>query len=116
MIDGIKVQIGPEEFTAAPLNFKALKKFGPLIDEFGGGRRTSLADLPMLQDVIAASIRRNHPDVSDDFFDEWIDTKNVSIILGTVMRASGVGDAVPGEQKPIAEAGQTTIGEKSTST
>lgn len=110
MIEGIEVKLGEQTFVAAPLNFKALKKFGPLIDEYGAGRKTKMSDLPLLQEVVAASLRRNHPDLSDDYLSEWLDTKNVGEVLMLVMRASGVGALPAGERKPIDEAGQTTIG------
>ncbi len=115
-IPGVEVVIGGQTFTAAPLNFKALRQYGQMIDEFGAGRKTKMSDLPLLLGVIAASLRRNHPDMTDEFLDENVDTVNVRPLLEKVMQASGVGGAPAGEQKPVAEPGQTATGTSASST
>ena len=113
-IPGVNITLGGLTFTAAPLNFKALREFGPVIDAFGAGKKTAISDLPLLQNVIAASIRRNHPDVTDEFLENWLDTVNIRTILADVLRASGVQelpkDDASGEARPVAANGQAATG------
>jgi len=88
MIEGVEIKLGGETLIVAPMNFKAIKRLAPVIQKIGGsGFR--MEDFAEVQEVIAASLRRNHPDLTDDFLSENLDLGNVKPILEAVMLATG---------------------------
>lgn len=99
MIEGNEVTIGGRTFIAAPLNFRALEKFGPFIQSLTDDQ-LMMTQIPTVRDLIAASLRRNHPEeITDDFLLDNLDMSNIHSVLIAVLTASGgkVVETAPGE-------------------
>lgn len=107
MIPGNRITIDGRGLIAAPLNFKAIRQFGPSIAEISAQGGVKASDVDVIIGVLGASLRRNHPDITDDYLMEHVDTRNAGDLLAAVMTAaSGVDTQLevapaPGETKPI---------------
>lgn len=86
--DATTVTINGEDYVASPLNFRALEQFSPFIERVGTGSFT-MKDIKEIRGIISASLRRRHPDLTDDFFLDNIDMVNAQSILAAVLAASG---------------------------
>lgn len=87
MIDGVAVTLDGRAYVAAPLNFAALQKYGDFITSIAG--HFTIKDIPQVAGIIGASLRRNHPELTDEFLMENIDLRNARDLLGAVLGASG---------------------------
>lgn len=115
MTEGREVTIGGQTFTAAPLNFRALEEYGPFIEDQLSKGGITMKDLPTIRKILTASLRRNHPDIGDDFLLDHLDMRNVQEIMLAILEASGARPA--GEAKASAvSGGQPKTGANSTST
>lgn len=107
MIPGKKVSIDGRALIAAPLNFKAIREFGPAVAAVSAQGGIKAADVDVIVGVLGASLRRNHPEITDDYLMEHVDTRNAGDLLASVMGASAGDDvlvdedAASGELKPI---------------
>lgn len=87
--EGEEVTIAGQPFTMPALNFRALEKFAPFIeDELSAG--VSMKQLPQIRAIIASALRRNYPDLDDDFFLDNLDMRNAPQLLVSIMSNSGV--------------------------
>lgn len=119
MIEGSeKVEIAGAEYWLAPLNFAAVRKYGKFMAEMNTGSFDMGRDLPTIAEILLSSLRRNHPDISQDWFDENVDTRNMQLMFMAVNKASIPPPINPvGELQPAAEEnGRTPTGKDSTST
>jgi hypothetical protein len=117
-MSSVDVNIGGKTLTAAPLNFKMLQKYGPFIDSMlkPGAAINIATDMVTVRDMLFASLKRNHPDLEPDWFDDNLDMKNIPDALAAVLAASVPQGAATGDQKPVASNGQPTTGTNATST
>lgn len=114
MIDGsAPVDIGDKTLFFAPLNLAAVRKYGSFMSNMGkpGKEFDSGRDLPIIRDILLASLRRNHPDIDEGWFDENADTRNLHGMFLAVNRASlPAAEPQTGEAKPVVESGPMTTG------
>lgn len=89
MIAGNRVKLGDATYICAPLNFGTLKKFSSFIDQLNEGNRFSMADIGIVQELVLASLRRNHPSVTMQLLDDFMDMGNAGELLTAVLTASG---------------------------
>lgn len=116
MIEGsVEVSIGGETFMAAPLNWKSLKKLLPKVGTISVATAADPATLDTMIELIGDSLRRNHPQITNEFLEESLDGRNAPGVATAVMRASGLQRAEAGEQKPV-ENGATETGNSPTPT
>jgi len=108
MIEGIEVELDGKTYTVAPLNFRAIEKFAPALQKIQDAG-FKMSDVGVVRDIIASSLRRNHPELTDDFLLDHLDLKSAPMLLGKVLIASGAGTVATedegtqsGEAKPIA--------------
>jgi len=109
---GKEFRVGRTIVTVAPLNLAAIRKHAAaidaLIDKFRDKtQQARFSDLLVIGPIVLASLRRNHPEVTQDWIDEWVDTSNARDLLFAVMTAS-----VPpaGEAQAPADGGVTSTG------
>lgn len=94
MIDGKTVKMGGKDWTVPPLNFKALKQFGPVLKT---KTPQQLVEEGLVLDIIHAAMLRNYPDLTRDELEDMLDMGNVMEVTMTVMGASGMVAVQPGE-------------------
>ena len=101
MIEGSdKVTIGGKSYMAAPLNFRALIEFAPFIESMRSG--IAVTDLEKVAKLIAASVRRNDPAITDETLLDDLDLGTAKEALGIIMSLSGGKSATgSGEAKPV---------------
>lgn len=119
MIEGSeKVTIGDRDLYLAPLNFKAVQKYGSFMNEMqkAGAIFDINRDLPVIREIMLASLRRNEPSFDEEWFDDNLDTRNMAKLFQAILKAS-VPPSEPsvGELTPAAN-GQSPTGKDSTST
>lgn len=107
MIDGKTVKMGGKEWTVPPLNFKALKTFGPMLNTM---TPQQLVAEGKVLDLIHAALLRNYPELTVDELEDMLDMGNVMEITMAVLGVSGLVEKQPGG----AEAASPSIGASST--
>lgn len=107
MIDGKHVRMGGKEWTVPPLNFKALKKYGPILNT---KTPQQLVEEGQVVELIHAAMLRNYPDLTVDELEDMLDMGNIMEVTMTVMGVSGL-VAKPAGEIPAAS---PSSGENST--
>ena len=101
-IDGITVRLSGREYVLAPITLGDLVRLGPAfarIEEAAKGATLSAEQGAAVIDVVLASARRNHPDLTRERVGEILDLGNLRAALSAAMGASGLvqAPATPGE-------------------
>lgn len=78
MIDGIKMNLGGEEYIVPPLNFRLLKKFDAEIRSMRdmASSQDPMSELPRMVPVITAALQRNYPDLTEEHVYDLLDLGN----------------------------------------
>jgi hypothetical protein len=105
---GKKITIGGKEWLFAPLSIGAMKRFKDDIGKIGTSQdATEVMEVSIR--IIAASLKRNYPDLTSEFIEEDIvDMSNFKELLTEVLAVSGYQKkevTTPG--KPAAEVAPT---------
>ena len=87
MIEGSKMNLGGQDYTVPPLNFRQLKQFGKEIKAVRnlGTSSDPMAELVTLVPVIAAAFKRNYPDLTEDQVMDLLDLGNYRAVFEAVL-------------------------------
>lgn len=99
LIDGFRLVLGEREFIVPPLTLRSLRLLAPKLRGIAslGQGVPEVDQLGFITDVVLEALRRNYPDVTADQVEEMIDTHNMTPVLASILSASGLEPAKPGE-------------------
>lgn len=97
MIDGPKITIGDREFVVPPANLKAIRA---RLASREKADATAQEKIDANVAFMLTTLRRNYPDLTEDFLLEHLDTRNQMQIMAAIQEAAGFTKAEPGEVQP----------------
>jgi hypothetical protein len=86
MIDGPKITIGDREFVVPPANLKAIRAFTS-VRENADATSTDRQNANIA--FILNTLRRNYPDLTEDFILEHVDTRNQVAVMTKIQESAG---------------------------
>jgi hypothetical protein len=92
MVPGISMNLGGEDRIIAPLSFAAVRRLLPRLQtlRMDGPGAFSDEQIAVIVEAVGCSLRRNHPEVTDEQVLEWLDLGNFKSVFNAVMGASGL--------------------------
>jgi hypothetical protein len=92
MIEGTKLQLGGQELVVPPLTLKALRRLNAKLKSLASlGRELPSDDqIETIIEVVHTAVVRNHPEVTKEQLEEWLDVGNMAEVLKAVFTVSGL--------------------------
>lgn len=87
MIDGKQITLAGEKYTLAPVPLSGLAAVGEKLALIG--TEISAEAAGALVECVWRGLRRNHPEVTREFVDENIDTRNSAEIIAAFVSVNG---------------------------
>jgi hypothetical protein len=101
MIDGPKLTLGGQEFTVPPANLKAIRAHTEARTKADA---TAQDKIDANVAFILTTLRRNYPDLTEDFVLEHVDARNQIDVMQKIQQAAGYTKVEPGEAQAGTEA------------
>jgi hypothetical protein len=101
---GVSVEIAGQEWVVPPLSVRQFRdNVKMLIEPVGEVTAENIVDrMDKFVPVIGMAMRRNYPDITDDFLFDALDLSTFATVLIAVQTASGMKVGKPGEAPPVA--------------
>ncbi len=111
MIDGREITLGGKVYVLPPLNFAALRRLAPKIQEVGGAFLSGNLFVDMekalvVSELVHAALKRNYPEITLEEVEEAVDFDNIKDIFPALMGVSGLEfkeGQDPGEARPVGD-------------
>lgn len=97
-IPGVTIEMGGREFIVPPLTLGQLRRLLPKVRQMTEvGASMGEEQIETLCEIVAAAMRRNYPEITEDAVADLLDLGNASGVLSAVLTGSGLRTAQPGE-------------------
>jgi hypothetical protein len=114
MIPGIQIEFGGRALILAPMNFATLEVMQERLTAWKGGM--DVESRTTVVDCVLASLQRNHPDVTREFVQQYLDVANMVELMSMVMDVGGLKRKEIEAGKASAVKANGSIGATSTAT
>ncbi|MDI3260041.1 MAG: hypothetical protein QJR02_10135 [Sinobacteraceae bacterium] len=110
MIDGVRINLGGRDYVAPPLNFGALKRLQPELEQLArlSGPLTA-QQIDAVCKIVHAALLRNYPELDLATVEDGLDLGNMAAVIEAVMAHSGL-RRVEGQRSGEAQSPSTGTG------
>lgn len=86
---GEEFQFGKDTYTLAPLNFFFMRKNQAKLADFSAQKMSEDQIFDFTVEIVLASLKRNYPEMTQDFVEQNLDMGNVQKVMPAVLGQSG---------------------------
>lgn len=90
MIDGVKIEMGGQEWIVPPINLKGIRKIQPLLPHLEKLKFDTDEGVNAVVQVVQVALSRNYPEVTAEQIEDMVDMDNLPKIVQAIMNVSGL--------------------------